>query len=106
MATRINLFNCWTKDEGEAFFLGHNKLRAENSVNMLMRLRRTADTKGIVQQKQIPQYKSVDLKYVGEVTLGMLPMKPLDLLVIEASLMPQMIIGKIYFRSLTSVITA
>ena len=77
MATRINLFNCWTKDEGEAFFLGHNKLRAENSVNMLMRLRK--ETPNIVQSKQEPQYKSVDLKYVGKVTLGMLPMKPLDL---------------------------
>ena len=76
MATRIKLFNCWTKKNGEAFFLGHNKSRAENSVNMLMRIK---ETPTIVQSKQEPQYESVDLKYVGKVTLGMLPMKPLDL---------------------------
>jgi hypothetical protein len=76
MATRTDLFNCWSEENGKAFFLGHNKSRAENSVNMLMRIK---DTPNIVQKKQEPQYKSVDLKYVGKVTLGMLPMKPLDL---------------------------
>ena len=76
MPTRTDLFYCWSEENGKAFFLGHNKSRAENSVNMLMRIK---DTPNIVQSKQEPQYKSVDLKYVGKVTLGMLPMKPLDL---------------------------
>ena len=76
MATRTDLFYCWSEENGKAFFLGHNKSRAENSINMLMRIK---DTPKIVQPKQEPQYKSVDLKYVGMITLGMLPMKPLEL---------------------------
>ena len=38
MSTRTELFKQWSDEDGVGFFLGHNKMRQENSINMLMKI--------------------------------------------------------------------
>lgn len=76
MSTRAALFKLWSDDSGYGFFLGHNKMRHENSINMLTKV---VETPSIVKPEQLPNYKSQDFSPIGNVSIGMLVMQPIEL---------------------------
>lgn len=76
MSTRTALFKLWSDDSGYGFFLGHNKMRHENSINMLTKV---VEKPNIVKPEQLPNYKSQDLSPIGNVSIGMLVMQPIEL---------------------------
>lgn len=76
MSTRTALFKLWSDDIGYGFFLGHNKMRHENSINMLTKV---VETPIIVKPEQLPNYKRQDLSPIGNVSIGMLVMQPIEL---------------------------
>lgn len=79
MTTRTELFNLWSNKEGYGFFLGHNKMRHENSVNMLAKV---VEVSAILEKKDVPNYDNYDKQkfpYSGKITLGMLAMQPNEL---------------------------
>ena len=76
MTTRTELFNLWSNTEGYGFFLGHNKMRHENSVNMLAKV---VEVSAILEKKDVPNYRKQKFPYSGNVTLGMLAMQPNEL---------------------------
>ena len=76
MSTRTALFKLWSDDKGYGFFLGHNKMRHENSINMLTKV---VETPSIVKPEQLPNYKSQDLSPIGNVSIGMLVMQPIEI---------------------------
>ena len=76
MSTRSELFKLWSDTEGYGFFLGHNKMRHENSVNMLAKV---VEASAILEKKDTPDYRKQDLAQSGKITLGMLAMQPDEL---------------------------
>lgn len=76
MTTRTELFNLWSNKEGYGFFLGHNKMRHENSVNMLAKV---VEVSAILEKKDLPNYPKQEFPYSGKITLGMLAMQPNEL---------------------------
>ena len=75
MSTRASLFDLWSDDEGYGFFLGHNKMREQNSVNILMLLAMYPPEI----EKVFPQYKEQDLPMTGTLGIQMLAMKPYEM---------------------------
>ena len=76
MTTRTELFNLWSNEKGYGFFLGHNKMRHENSVNMLAKV---IEASAILEKKDFPNYLNQDYPYEGNISLGMLAMQPNEL---------------------------
>ena len=76
MTTRTELFKLWSDEKGYGFFLGHNKMRHENSVNMLAKV---VEASAILEKKELPSYSKQDLPYSGKITSGMLAMQPNEL---------------------------
>ena len=77
MSTRSELFKLWSDDSGYGFFLGHNKMRHENSVNMLTKVIEKPSI--LVDEKQVPTYEYQDCDKEGKITIGMLAMQPIEL---------------------------
>ena len=79
MNTRIDLFCQWSDEDGVGFFLGHNKMKQENSINMLMKISMIPPDNVIKGTQFGPEYNNQDLKAAGILTIPMLAMEPLEL---------------------------
>ena len=77
MSTRSELFKLWSNREGYGFVLGHNKMRHENSVNMLTKVIEKPFI--LIDKKQVPTYEGQDCDEEGKITIGMLAMQPIEL---------------------------
>jgi len=78
MSTRTKLFHKWSDDDGVGLFLGHNKMKQENSINMLMKIV-TADPDSAVIGDATLYYNKQDLKHIAVLTIQLLAMEPLEL---------------------------
>lgn len=77
MITRTKLFELWSDPEGYGFFLGHNKMREENSINILMLF--AMDSRVLNIKKSNAQYDKQDLPLTGFLNIQMLAMKPYEI---------------------------
>ena len=77
MTTRTKLFELWSDPEGYGFFLGHNKMREENSINILTLF--AMNPRILKLKKGIPQYENQDLPLTGFLNIQMLAMKPYEI---------------------------
>ena len=77
MTTRTKLFELWSDPEGYGFFLGHNKMREENSINILTLF--AMNPRILKLKKGIPQYENQDLPLTEFLNIQMLAMKPYEI---------------------------
>ena len=77
MTTRTKLFELWSDPKGYGFFLGHNKMREENSINILTLF--AMNPRILKIKKGIPQYENQDLPLTEFLNIQMLAMKPYEI---------------------------